>query len=414
MEQLIILGNGFDLACDLKSKYKNFYQYIFDEEYKNLFEDFMSIISKHQINSIEFGPDAAYLSSLLDSMNVWEIIFYHYENVSLNTWTDVEQTISKHLEGLYYACVFRNEYYGGWNSYSYAHADFSFTTKKNYTYYEPIMKLLYYKTNEDSYSLSDEDFLSEEEQVKSRWIGYKKVLLSDLNEFESKFAKYLRQEADKMVYRKSVNKLFTKIIKGYEFEGEIGYRPGEDLTTNVLSFNYTEVESFDKDEKIPLNEYRNVHGKLSNETEGTIFGIDLHDLKTTKTTEGIDHVKLFLEFTKTFRTLKMANTFGVKKLYSKRTKQIKFYGHGLGEADYSYFLSIFDSVGLYSGETTLIFFYNPQIKDEEEKQFNRVSNLILKYAETLKNENHGDNLLHKLILENRIKILPLDFNPDLL
>ncbi|WP_408581914.1 AbiH family protein, partial [Lactococcus petauri] len=28
MEQLIILGNGFDLACNLKSKYEDFYRYI--------------------------------------------------------------------------------------------------------------------------------------------------------------------------------------------------------------------------------------------------------------------------------------------------------------------------------------------------------------------------------------------------
>ncbi|WP_276419471.1 AbiH family protein, partial [Lactococcus petauri] len=34
MEQLIILGNGFDLACNLKSKYEDFYRYIFDKEYK--------------------------------------------------------------------------------------------------------------------------------------------------------------------------------------------------------------------------------------------------------------------------------------------------------------------------------------------------------------------------------------------
>ncbi|MCI3872328.1 AbiH family protein [Lactococcus petauri] len=410
MEQLIILGNGFDLACNLKSKYEDFYRYIFDKEYKESFIDFKSHINQYQ----KFSSDLSIFSSLVDSMNVWEIIFYYYENVSLNTWTDVEQTISNHLEGLYYACVYRDDSYGRWHTYNLAHPDFSETTKRKYMYYEPIMKLLYHKTNENSYSLSDEDFLSEEEQIKSRWMSYKRALLNDLKEFESKFAEYLKHEADAMVYRKSVNKLFTKVIKGYDAEGSIEYRPEGNLTTNVLSFNYTEVETFDKDEKIPLNEYRNVHGKLSNQTEGTIFGIDLHDLKNTKTTDGNEQVKLFLEFTKTFRTLKMANTFGVKKLYSKRTKQIKFYGHGLGEADYSYFLSIFDSVDLYSGDTTLIFFYNPEIEDEEEKQFNRVSNLILKYAETLKNENHGDNLLHKLILENRVKILPLEFNPELL
>lgn len=414
MEQLVILGNGFDLACNLK--YEDFYRYIFDNNYDTVFSHFMYFINQLETLDFQTSEDSTYFSSIIDSMNVWEIIFYRYENVMQNTWTDVEQTIYKHLEGLYYACIFREEQYGAWKS---KRTDtFKNITRTNYEKYKPIIMLLNYKVNETSYSLSDE-VLTEDEEIESRWIGYKRILLDDLKEFESKFANYLKQEVDKETYRDSVNKLFKKIISGNGDDDTNGYDLEQadiikELKTNVLSFNYTEVEAFDKDEIIPLNEYRNVHGKLSNVQEGTIFGVDLHDLRVNKIDEKLDTVKLFLEFTKTFRTLKMAKTFGVKKLYSEQTEKIKFYGHGLGEADYSYFLSVFDSVNLYSGKTTLIFFYNPKIEDEEEKQFNRVSNLILKYAETLKTENHGDNLLHKLILENRVKILPLNFEPNLL
>lgn len=103
----------------------------------------------------------------------------------------------------------------------------------------------------------------------------------------------------------------------------------------------------------------------------------------------------------------MTSSYGVERLFSKNVDRIKFYGHGLGEADYSYFMSIFDAIDLYSNDTILIFFYNKLLQNEEEKQFKNVSNLILKYASTLNNKDHSDNLLHKLILENRIKILPL-------
>jgi hypothetical protein len=41
------------------------------------------------------------------------------------------------------------------------------------------------------------------------------------------------------------------------------------------------------------------------------------------------------------------------------TKMIKFYGHSLGEADYSYFQAIFDSVKLYGGGTRLVFYFRP-------------------------------------------------------
>ena len=41
-------------------------------------------------------------------------------------------------------------------------------------------------------------------------------------------------------------------------------------------------------------------------------------------------------------------------------RRIKFYGHSLGEADYSYFQAIFDSVKLYEGDTRLVFYFRPQ------------------------------------------------------
>ena len=31
IKQLLIIGNGFDLACGLKSSYNDFFEYIFDE-----------------------------------------------------------------------------------------------------------------------------------------------------------------------------------------------------------------------------------------------------------------------------------------------------------------------------------------------------------------------------------------------
>ena len=48
---------------------------------------------------------------------------------------------------------------------------------------------------------------------------------------------------------------------------------------------------------------------------------------------------------------------------SKKTPAslIKFYGHSLGTADYSYFQAIFDQIDLYGGNTTLYFLHAPRI-----------------------------------------------------
>jgi len=90
---------------------------------------------------------------------------------------------------------------------------------------------------------------------------------------------------------------------------------------------------------------------------------------------------------------------------------IKFYGHSLGDADYSYFQAIFDEVNLYESNTRLIFYYNKsrpnttlQEKAVQEEMFEKVNRLITTYGATLDNEDHGRNLLHKLLLEGRLTI----------
>ncbi|WP_054639503.1 AbiH family protein [Lactococcus fujiensis] len=68
--QLVILGNGFDLACGLKSTYRHFFEYILDkDESKN---------------------------------NYWYYIFrsLHYRRVDFNGWTDIEKQILIELKNI--------------------------------------------------------------------------------------------------------------------------------------------------------------------------------------------------------------------------------------------------------------------------------------------------------------------------
>lgn len=91
--------------------------------------------------------------------------------------------------------------------------------------------------------------------------------------------------------------------------------------------------------------------------------------------------------------------------------EIIFYGHSLGESDYSYFQSIFDHYNLYNSDLSLKFGFSfhggHSLDDSIEKQSNRVSKLINKYGETLDNKDHAKNLLHKLLIENRLSIFEI-------
>lgn len=88
-----------------------------------------------------------------------------------------------------------------------------------------------------------------------------------------------------------------------------------------------------------------------------------------------------------------------------------FFGHSLGGADHSYFQSLFDIVGLYEGSTKLIFYYFPyRLTNGEEVSESQARNemmikvlkLLSAYRKSLENEYHGNNLVHKLMLEDRI------------
>ena len=93
-KQLIILGNGFDLACKLKSSYFDFFQYHFAE------------VAKHSTiqNYYERELLNKNFEDILKKISFWDVIFiYEYCNQKLNEqseWNNIEDTIYKVLHYL--------------------------------------------------------------------------------------------------------------------------------------------------------------------------------------------------------------------------------------------------------------------------------------------------------------------------
>lgn len=177
-----------------------------------------------------------------------------------------------------------------------------------------------------------------------------------------------------------------------------------------MSFNYTNQISnyFDGGEDGVLV---NIHGKLG---EDIIFGIDGKDCMDNP---------IAVQFTKTYRLMLRggSKTDGLISTANSANLQnatdvIKFYGHSLGKADYSYFQSIFDGVDLYESKTVLVFYYPLDNSDNAEdinskrctKLANSINSLLVAYGATMDNADHGKNLLHKLLLEGRLIIRGLD------
>ena len=386
-KNLYIIGNGFDLYLKLKTSYDNFFEAKLENnnnEYSIIKENMQKYIEKKAKGLF----DGAELSKVINGTKPPELqnnsIFLLYllleKDNEIEYWNDVEKKI--------FPCAKELEKLSELND-------------------ENFLKEFQYFTNEYI-----ENFKENEEIIRKiilrKYIQQKKYCddynyLVELNKFEKEFGDYIK-EINEKVFTEDVNsfrdnKFIDKIHKVFqEDKNEINI---------VINFNYTTYLK----EMDYISEMTNVHGTFEN----PIFGID--------NTE-IGNDREFYYLTKTSRVL-FNNT--IKKEFKLpnniEISKICFFGHSLARADYSYFQSIFDYYDIYNSEVKLEFKYYNYIKDkkelsDEEKEKRKdevkanmhksVIELMNDYGNTASNKSRGQNLLHKLILENRIKIVEVE------
>jgi hypothetical protein len=382
-EQLLIIGNGFDLACGLKSRYKNFFDTIPEEKYRDNFWYYILACLRNR--------------DLLESENWADIelqIFNQLKNIEILYKDNFIHRLDKESD---------SDYIGYINNYLTQHRnDVSLDSVTPESLKITYMGLVITK-----------DQVANLPKTIDKALSY---LFDHLKQLEQDFCDFLSKQIEE-----ENNTMFSKIISRNDFEPDFNnfferskkllnhilkaYYPKKNKMSNspdkqtetskfngsndILSFNYTlPVES---------SNWYNIHGRLS--TKNIIFGINYDSLISHFTNPP-------LQFSKSYRILE--NGFSSNIHLSKTIKNILFYGHGLGEADYPYFQSIFDSIDLYHGNTRLIFFwdaYDENRKLEIHKEtLKKVVNLIEKYGKTFSNKDHGRNLLTKLKVENRILI----------
>lgn len=357
--QLVVIGNGFDLACHLKSDFGSFF--------KPRFEKMRAIEHGGVLDgkSVGFQLRAA-------GLTVWDIVL---SDCSGDNWYDVEAAISKwvrpceqpHFIDLLDS-VFALEFSG--RKWQHILPPSESTERRVRRYLIEGMFGL-----EDDYS---RDKLN-------------KLLLDELHRLEDAFDVYLTKQVEKTSqYPEDARQLLYELI--------MRDRPNEeDFRTelSVLSFNYTSSREMQFDNSDGTIPYVNVHGKLG---EDIIFGVDGKGMMTNANV---------VPFTKTYRLMAKGGPQHYEVLPGD-VRLIKFFGHSLASADYSYFQAIFDAVNLYDGDTRLVFYYRPYAgKSDLEvrtEMMDRVTGLLSTYGETLDNINHGNNLIHRLLLEGRLSI----------
>ncbi len=385
LKQLIVLGNGFDLASGLKSTYYDFFDYIYGQPIVN--------------NT--------------NSNNFWYDIFQNYKEDTIEDWADIEEQILvqlKNIEYLYNEKILI-EGRGDSETSSLAESEHKENNIPNNLYVTLEFLLPYFvkvrseKTTQNILKkqllILEDDFrkylLSITKENADDRIYYKYYMKSKVLNKYIQLCNSSESHNSDLVSKLENTTIFNhspQIKKFDETLSEI-YKEKNSNENLVLTFNYTKVWD--------VENVRNIHGDLDN--GNIIFGIDYDKLNN-------NFKKAPIEFSKSYRVLEngLISTFDI----SSDIDIIKIYGHGLGKADYSYYQSIFDSVDLYHGKTKVMFFwsdYKGREKEQIHKDFVKgVTNLIEEYGTTFTNKDHGRNLFTKLLLENRLTIQEIPVN----
>lgn len=384
--QLIVIGNGFDLQCGLRSKFSDFFDKR-SEEFPSL-ERYLGQKRQQKTDGqiVFYYPFAEQLFK--EGGTIWDALLANAED---GLWRDIEGMILDFLV-----------------------QEIPGTNGKTrpaliIDYYDAFLAVDgvsgVYRRKMDSECLAAIDFLNgyshdHPEEIPNTVSQLDTILFNQLQKLERAFEDYLTEEiAKNHAYQEHACELSQSLM-----EKEV--RDGLATETSVLDFNYTNpFVRFVHDNNIHLV---NIHGNLHDYS--AVFGIDGQGLMTDPN---------LVQFTKTYRLLSMTSPDQDKIIHTATgnngnpTNLIKFYGHSLGDADYSYFQAIFDGVNLYSSNTRLIFYYNVWKQENgkpcdeaiaQQDMFRKVTGLMNEYGETMTNKDHGKNLMHKLLLEGRLSI----------
>ena len=381
---MFVIGNGFDLACGLKSSFADFFA-----------PRIQAILKKSAVegSSVYTAQMLASATNDLD-YTVWDLVVIK-RNRDLSAvgkgtlWADFESMIEQQL-------VLKSPGAG--------------LPKRNL-----IDQLAYDITNRfssGSSSISKRKALNAEAAYLANELGHRSIsneaahqfYYDELKGLEAQFLDYLKAEVveNRAGYLVRAQRLLDILIDQSESE-----KSSSVSTISLLNFNYTDPTMGYHDVNLT-----NIHGSLR--LGEVVMGIDGREL--------ID-VDRTMSFTKTYRLMTLpplkAGTLVQSSDYlSGKTTVIKFFGHSLAKADYSYFQALFDGLNLYSGSIRLVFYCRDYrnadgtIIHTKARTVSAVKDLLTEYSWTLDNRDHGRNLIHKLLIEGRLSIVELPFEQN--
>lgn len=408
-EALFVIGNGFDLQCNLKSTYEDFlYSKLKDygEEIGKIpFADNVSIQSTLDYYIEDLAETLEVLKSngkqnvFFEKLSAWYIILLGKKMLMNNDWCYIENQIHEMLRQRS-DDISPIEDIGSWILEDISGRENTHRDRDTYIYklvalnmqlkYREIFELVLELGG--SCDIDCQSLLKASDERLVTLIVEK--LLLELNELEKDFGKYLYKAVNQLAdYSERSERLFRIMLDNMRVERPIKY--------NVLSFNYTRPWFQGSNRVInELVKYVNIHGHIEPNGGKIVFGIDESEINPNSS----QYI-----FTKVSRTLGLYNQqqsnmdIPINELLSEGIKRVIFYGHSLSIADYGYFKMIFDRYK--DEETQFEFYYNVYEGTTEEKEYRKQVNAISRLFGIYSREKFGQsNIFQEMVQNKRILI----------
>lgn len=373
MEELYILGNGFDLYLGLKTRYSDYFKN------RKISEEFFEKIKSIFKNSIgSYNYDAR--------TKVYAV--FDYDEILLNMQiVQLYKDIEKNLFYLY--LMFLKKCDLNWNEVESNILPFIRDTSKIFKLKMETILGNIEKNEMYKYLLIAKVIIKDRKNL-----NFLDFIMEQLNLFEKDFGNYIGSLELKGESKNKLINIFRTTCrkKIINFNYSIFL---QDLIDRYKDIAFSEIEIARRIK--PIESIVNIHGDFKN----PIFGID-----------SLNSEEQFQNFTKTSRILDNDTIENFELPKPEKLGTINFFGHSLSEADYSYFQSLFDYYDIYSSNIKLNFMYSEYDKNDltraKRETHNNVVKLMNNYGEKLENKDKGKNLLHKLLIENRIKLINVD------
>ena len=371
----LVIGNGYDLHCGLKSSYADFFMRdVGKNDYFNKWlDEFEGKISLNDFDAEQSKEDVWVEFKNIDKLNIWDLFFYiktkiaNQNNKKVWLWCDIETVMYNSLKS--YDSREGNTNLFTWE---YVYKVVNKEMQANFDCFEVYVmaKVILKKRNMEGFKNIDEFYY---------------YILDELNQFEKEFGMFIDKKRYSYYYSS-----FKVTNSDFENRSKMTLQKlcNVDNLVSIDSFNYDDIANDDLNKIL-----HNINGNLEN----PIFGIDSNLCRASD--------PRFI-FTKTNRRMEL-EMINFECQNDIAFDNVIVYGHSLSSNDYSYFFPLLDKLEMtnFLSNKKIIFGFSvyDREKETEIKRKNRlnIQKLFEAYA-NYKGLKDVNRLLDSLTTQNRV------------